>query len=232
MRNTILEHYKIIVDFLGKTLGPDYEVVLQDLTDRKNAIIAIANNHISGRQIGSPITNTALQLLSTKVYETSDYVYNYKGVSESGHILRSSTMFIKDAAGEPIGLLCINFDDSRFEELAARLYSTVHPSSFCAKMSSFHKNNTESNSTITDTVLPVTENFPTDITTLMQKLFDDATSHLHTPTDHLNQQERKEVMTKLYTQGLFQMKGAISFVAKQFSCSNATVYRYLNEITD
>ena len=64
MNNTILEQYKILVDFLGKALGPDYEVVLQDLTDRKNAIIAIANNHISGRQIGSPLTNTALQLLS------------------------------------------------------------------------------------------------------------------------------------------------------------------------
>ena len=49
MNNTILEQYKILVDFLGKALGPDYEVVLQDLTDRKNAIIAIANNHISGR---------------------------------------------------------------------------------------------------------------------------------------------------------------------------------------
>ncbi|MDD7114199.1 MAG: PAS domain-containing protein, partial [Lachnospiraceae bacterium] len=74
MKQIILEQYKIIVDFLGKALGPDYEVVLQDLTNGKNAIIAIANNNVSGRQLGSPLTNTALQLLSSKVYQTSNYV--------------------------------------------------------------------------------------------------------------------------------------------------------------
>lgn len=232
MKNTILEHYKIIVDFLGKTLGPDYEVVLQDLTDRKNAIIAIANNHISGRQIGSPITNTALHLLSSRAYETSNYVYNYRGVSENGHILRSSTMFIKDDNGEPIGLLCINFDDSRFEELSRKLYTTIHPSAFCDTLAVLQKNKVDSEIPSNDSFLTVAERFPTDIPTLMQKIFDDATHHLTTPIDHLNQHERKEIMTKLNNQGLFQMKGAISFVAKQFSCSNATVYRYLNEITD
>lgn len=66
----------------------------------------------------------------------------------------------------------------------------------------------------------------------MQKIFDDATSDLQTPVDHLNQHERKEIMIRLNQQGLFQMKGAISFVARKFSCSTATVYRYLNEITN
>ena len=232
MNNTILEQYKILVDFLGKALCPDYEVVLQDLTDRKNAIIAIANNHISGRQIGSPLTNTALQLLSSKVYQTSDYVYNYKGVSENGHILRSSTMFIKDEKGEPIGLLCINFDDSRYEELSQKMYSIIHPASFSNAMNDFTKNATETESTGNETFTPIPESFPTDITTLMQKIFDDATSDLQTPVDHLNQHERKEIMIRLNQQGLFQMKGAISFVARKFSCSTATVYRYLNEITN
>ena len=41
MKSDILEPYKTIVNFLGKTLGPDYEVVLQDLTDGNNSIIAI-----------------------------------------------------------------------------------------------------------------------------------------------------------------------------------------------
>lgn len=230
MKSTILEQYRIIVDFLGKALGPDYEIVLQDLTDRKNEIIAIANNHISGRQIGSPLTNTALHLLSSKVYQNSNYVYNYKGVSENGHVLRSSTMFIKDDHGEPIGLLCINFDDNRFEELSNRLYSIIHPATFCDTLTRFGKNVSDMKSIGNETFSPVTESFPTDITTLMQKIFDDASSDLLTPIDHLNQHERKEIMIKLNHQGLFQMKGAISFVARKFSCSNATIYRYLNEI--
>ncbi|MCI6859311.1 MAG: helix-turn-helix domain-containing protein [Eubacterium sp.] len=47
----------------------------------------------------------------------------------------------------------------------------------------------------------------------------------------MNQNERKEIMIQLNEQGLFQLKGAISFVAKRFSCSPATIYRYLSEIT-
>lgn len=232
MIQLILEQYKILVDFLGKALGPDYEVVLQDLTNGKNSIIAIANNQVSGRQLGGPLTNTALQLLSSKVYQTSNYVYNYKGVAENGHILRSSTMFIKNEDGEPIGLLCVNFDDSRYEELAGKLFSIIHPSEFCDTLSKLHGNHPVTEDSNTDTFSPVIESFPTDINSLMQKLFEDATCDVQTPIDHLNQYERKEIMQKLNTQGLFQMKGAIAFVAKKFSCSNATVYRYLNEITD
>ena len=78
--------------------------------------------------------------------------------------------------------------------------------------------------------MPMTESFPTDITLLMQKIFDDVTKDLATPITRLNQYERKDIVQKLNDQGLFQLKGAISFVAKQFSCSTATVYRYLSEI--
>lgn len=232
MKGSMLEQYKIIVDFLGKALGPDYEVVLQDLTDRNHAVIAIANNHISGRQVGSPLTSTALQLLSSKVYQTSNFVYNYKKAAINDHVLRSSTMFIKDEKGEPIGLLCINFDDRRFEELSQKMYSIIHPAAFCDSLSGFNRTVIETASTGNETFTPIPESFPTDITTLMQKIFDDATSDLQTPVDHLNQHERKEIMIRLNHQGLFQMKGAITFVARKFSCSNATVYRYLNEITN
>ena len=43
---------------------------------------------------------------------------------------------------------------------------------------------------------------------------------------------RKDIIEQLQEQGLFQLKGAISFVAKKFSCSTATIYRYLSEVSD
>ncbi|MCI8884947.1 MAG: hypothetical protein HFG87_03075, partial [Dorea sp.] len=49
MRSNSLQQYITVVEFLGKTLGPDYEVVLQDLNPEHQAIVAIANGHISGR---------------------------------------------------------------------------------------------------------------------------------------------------------------------------------------
>lgn len=200
MKSDILEPYKTIVNFLGKTLGPDYEVVLQDLTDGNNSIIAIANSHVSGRKIGSPLTNAALQMLSSKAYLSKDFLCNYKGISENGHVLRSSTMFIKDSDGIPVGLMCINFDDSRYTELSKKLFSVIHPSDFFTTDLEYDKTYPSSSPMTAETYAPITENFPMDIPTLMQKIFDDSTEDLTTPIDHLNQFERKDIMIKLNNQ--------------------------------
>ena len=73
MANPLLQHYAKLTEFLGQALGPDYEVALHDLTDKNRSIIAIANNHVSGREVGAPLTNVALQILMDKSYETQDY---------------------------------------------------------------------------------------------------------------------------------------------------------------
>lgn len=232
MRSNSLQQYVTIVEFLGKTLGPDYEVVLQDLNPEHQAIVAIANGHISGRQVGSPLTDASLQMLSSKAYESNDFLCNYRGIAVNGHILRSSTMFIKDDEGTPIGFLCINFDDSRFQELNGKLLTMVHPGSFLTRSPAEHDSVQNSHTGMSAPADPITENFSMDISSLMQKIFEDATSSLTTPIDRLNQHERKDIIEQLQEQGLFQLKGAISFVAKKFSCSTATIYRYLSEISD
>lgn len=232
MKNNILQQYTTLVDFLGYTLGPDYEVVLQDLTPEVNSIIAIANGHISGRKVGSPLTNAAMQMLTSKAYETSDFLSNYTGIAENGHILRSSTMFIKDSYGKPIGLLCINFDDSRYVALQDRLTNIIHPESFSKNSMYFDKRISALQKKSVTPSAPIKENFSMDIPSLMQHIFTDATANLPTPIDRLNQNERKEIISRLHEHGLFQLKGAISFVARKFSCSTATIYRYLSEITN
>ena len=45
-----------LTEDLGRALGPDYEVALYDLTDPDKAIIAIANRHVSGREVGARST--------------------------------------------------------------------------------------------------------------------------------------------------------------------------------
>lgn len=64
-----LEPYRTLVSFLGEALGPDYEVVLHDLTSEEGTIAAIVNNNISGRTEGAPLSNMALRFIHGKVYE-------------------------------------------------------------------------------------------------------------------------------------------------------------------
>ena len=66
MASQLLQQYVKLTEFLGHTLGPDYEVALHDLTDRNRSIVAIANSHVSGRKLGAPLTNTALKILRDK----------------------------------------------------------------------------------------------------------------------------------------------------------------------
>ena len=115
-----LEPYRVVVSFLGEALGPDYEVVLHDLTSEDGTIVAIVNNHISGRTEGAPLSNMALRFIQERMYEKQDYLAGYQGASQAKGRLRSSTMFIKDN-GQLIGMLCINFDAGKYSRIAQEL---------------------------------------------------------------------------------------------------------------
>ena len=95
MTEQMLRQYTVLVEYLGATLGPDYEVVLHEILPETSRVAAIANGTISGRSVGAPITNAALRMIMQKQYETSDYNLNYTGQLANGKTIRSSTMFIK-----------------------------------------------------------------------------------------------------------------------------------------
>ena len=187
MSPDLLQQYSIIVNFLGKALGQDYEIVLQDLAPDRSQIAAISNGHISGQKIGSPVTDTALQMLASKPYRENDFLCNYRSVTEDGSVLRSSTMFIKDEDGAPIGLLSINFDDTRYIELYKKLFSIIHPKPFLEENPLPFQKPRHTAAMASGQAGSITENFSMDIPSLMQKMFEDATVSLITPVNRLNQ---------------------------------------------
>ena len=214
MTEDMLRQYKVLVEFLGKALGPDYEVVLQTIGAEGSGIAAIANGRVSGRGVGSPVTSTALKMIMRRQYTDQDYSLNYTGMLSNGKAIRSSTMFIKDQ-GRLVGMLCINFDDSRFHELSDALLRVIHPDDYLQRG------------------LPVsegTEFFQSDVNTMMQELFEEATASLQVPPDRLNQEERLQIITQLYDRGMFQLKGAVPFVMEKLGCSQASIYRYLSKV--
>ena len=96
MDREMKRHYTLLVDFLGKILGPDYEVALHELLDDSNEIIAIANGELTGRHLGSPLSNKMLEFLTSRLYETQDYVLRFESTSVTGKKLCSNSLFIKD----------------------------------------------------------------------------------------------------------------------------------------
>lgn len=222
MTDYMLKQYSILVDFLGKSLGPDYEVALHDIGYDTNSIVAISNGNISGRTIGAPMTDLALSIVSDKSYKTSNYKINYKGISKELRILRSSTMFIKDEHDELVGLLCINFDNKKYVELSNQILNLCQPDNL------IEQNNTyESINSLLD---DESESFSGSIAELTETVLNKALADKNIPIDRLTQSERLDIIDTLNKKGIFMLKGAVSEVAKQLRCSDPSIYRYLSKL--
>ena len=217
--NALLQQYVKLTEFLGVALGPDYEVALHDLTDKNRSIIAIANSHISGREIGAPLTNVALSILMDKSYETQDYRLHYSGVSAGGKKLRSCTMFIKQN-GRLIGMLCINFDDSRYQALSNQILQLCHPDLFAQRL--FRP---EEDSPPPQSPPHRPETFRNSTEAVAHEL-----ERLGVSAERLTSDERLQIITALEESGIFLLKGSVKDVAAGLRCSQASVYRYLAQI--
>ena len=216
----ILQHYIKLTDFLGKALGPDYEVALHDLTRKDRSIIAIANNYISGREVGAPLTNMALSILRDKSYEHTDYHLHYYSINVNGKDLRSSTLFIKDS-GKLIGLLCINFDSSRYRELSARVMD------LCGSLL------TPGAPSGTHLIVENDEHtYPSSIAGATASIVSSVIADYPVPVDRLTQDEKMEIMDALNRKGVFLLKGSVSYVAKELHSSEASIYRYLGKLNN
>lgn len=92
------------VDGLAAMLGPGNEVLLHDLSRLPDSIVAIAGD-LTGRTVGGPMTDLLLGLVRRG---TTQDLTNYRTHGPDGRAIRSSTLFLRDAAGVAVGCLCVN----------------------------------------------------------------------------------------------------------------------------
>lgn len=229
MTEILLKQLTGFVEFLGKALGPDYEITLHDLSPNNNTIVAIANGRISGRNVGSPLSGRGLRLLESKEYENTDFNLNQTALLANGKTIRASTFFVKDENDIPVAMLCINFDDSRFRSLNNSLLGLIHPNSFLQHHYSIDLSGQQQSSPHISTEKKP-ENVHNDVTDMMKEIFDQVARTMTVPMDRLTQEERTNVIAQLNDLGMFRLKGAVQFVAEGLACSQASIYRYLSKV--
>ena len=209
--NPYLASYLPLVDFLADALGENTEVVLHDLSDWHQSVVAIRNGQISGREVGSPITDLSLEMLKTASFEQLPYMANYQGTAKNGHRLKSSTFFIKDAAGSPVGMLCLNSDLHELTDGYELLGSMISKLGL-------------------RTASAATESFNMNVGELVQSNLHRVCPRFEEQIGHMSQKEKLEVVERLSELGTFLVKGAIGCVAENLGVSVPTIYRYLNMI--
>ncbi|KRN02308.1 hypothetical protein FD13_GL001987 [Levilactobacillus senmaizukei DSM 21775 = NBRC 103853] len=226
-----LNEYRQLVHFLGQTLGKDYEIVLHWKSERNSFYIAaIEHSYISGRNMNSPITGFALQLVQDKVYLQKDYVTQYFATTDDNRKIQGSTYFIKDGADGICGLLCINFDTSRYVNLAnevLRMTGVDMPS--VNHLIQPNDGETDAVATLSEPVAAAkpAEALHADVEAIINSSID---PQLLQPGVVMTPETRVQIVQELSDKGVFQIKGVMPHVAKVLGVSEPSVYRYLRMI--
>ena len=84
MKNKILNQYKLLVNFLGKTLGPSFEVVLHEVKGEEVRMIAIANGEVSDRVLEDTISSETLNILNNKSSHSEESMVNHTVLLKNG----------------------------------------------------------------------------------------------------------------------------------------------------
>jgi len=208
-KDDILEALKIVVDGLGQTFGARCEVVLHDLRNPHRSIIKISNGHVTGRSVGSPITDYGLKLLTS---EKDDNLFlNYSTTANDGRQLKSSSFLFRDEKNKPFSALCINFDVTDILNLNKVIEDIFE---------------------IADENLAVApiETFQSDISSMLTTAIDKIVKTTGKSVPAMKREDRKKIVAELHAQGFFGIKGAVNTLSEKLGISKFTVYNYLNTI--
>ena len=188
-----LERYRAIGEAIRLLLFPHAEVVIHDLGTGR--IYALFNN-FSKRKVGD---ESLLDELNGE-----DTVAPYFKTNWDGRKMKSVSSVLRNGRGKAIGLLCVNLDISKWEEM--------------------HR-------FVQDFIKPVGEGpeylFKND---WREKINDYVTRYLKARSlnlKSLDKEETKALLHVLHKEGAFNSKNAASYIADVLNISRATVYNYL-----
>ena len=205
----ILHSYETVVDGLALYLGIGCEVVLHSLEDYENSVIKIVNGEHTGRQIGAPITNLALEMLK-KIEQRNDeqMSISYFTTNKKGEPLKSTTIAIRGEKDRVIGLLCINYYlNTPLNQFLDTFTYNLHISGESPK-----------------------EVFLDNTNDMISDSLDEARKKVFEDNRILPSLKNRKIIEMLYDQGIFNMKGSADEVAQRLEISKNTVYLHLRNI--
>jgi predicted transcriptional regulator YheO len=174
---------------------PHVEVIVHNL---KTGLIAAIYNNFSKRKVGD-------ESLLDQIDEFPDVFPVYVKTNWDGKKIKSISSTLRDSKGKAIGLMCMNLDISKWEELGHFLGSWLSSSTEPKPSALFNDDWREKINTYVFTYLT------TEGTTLKM----------------LSKEKKKALVLELYSEGAFKAKNAASYISDVLDLSRASVYNYL-----
>jgi predicted transcriptional regulator YheO len=198
---------KSIMRLIARQSGPHCEVVLHDWSKGyEHSVVAIENNHITGRGIGSCGSNLGLEVMRGNIRDGDRF--NYITQTRDGRFLRSSTVYLKDENNEPVGAMCINYDISDF-------ISTKKVLEDMCMMENGGGGE---------------EFFASDVNELLDYLLTQSVNQVGRTVSKMNREDKIAALKYLDEKGAFVIAKAGIKACRFFGISKYSLYSYLDEI--
>lgn len=193
-----------LVEGISKTFGRNCEVVLHDFQQPENSIVAIAGD-VTCRRVGGSVSQIGLSIMAAG--DDAEDQCNYITRAPNGHVLKSTTMVLRDPDGHVFGALCINLDVTDLRLLASALEELA--------------------GSPVQSPEPIT--FVNEIDQVVSEVINEEETALGCPVNRLTKQDRLKILGALDRRGVFALQRSVPQVAEHLGVSRATVYTDLQE---
>ena len=194
---------------LAAQFGPSCEVVIHDLmtNDPDSSIVAIENGHVSGRKAGDGPSHVVLEALNSG--SAPEDRLSYLAKTKDGKTLKSTTIYIRDEDGKPIGIFSINYDITLMlaMEEALRQFTATAPEQ------------------PEDAPEPIAQN----VSDLLDELIEQSVRRVGKPVALMTKDDKVKAIRFLNDTGAFLITKSGGKVCKYFGISKYTLYSYLEE---
>lgn len=206
-RTAIFENLKRVAATVVRTFGRNCEIAIHDFRDLERSLVHLEGT-VTGRKLGAPITNLVIRAWRNEGDAVRDMV-NYPSKARSGHNLKSSTTFVRNAAGQVIGAFCINFDLTELEAIQGAIGDL-------GRVEGEDKG--------------LSETFAAYVNETNEAVMAAAIAKAGKHPSVMSREEKLEFIRILDEEGAFLIKGMVNYVAKTLSVTIYTVYNYLRQI--
>ncbi len=203
-----MDALKQIAKGIAAQFGSECEVVIHEISDKSafSSIVAIENGHVTGRKVGDGPSHVVLEQLGQSNDNAADQLA-YLTRTKDGKILKSSSIYIRDAEGKVAAILGINFDISMLQMFEGTLHSFITPS---------------------EQVRKEPERITLNVTDLLDDLIRQADELVGKPVALMTKDDKVKAIQYLNSSGALLITKSGDKIAKHFGISKYTLYSYLD----
>lgn len=202
-----LQNLRQIARGIAAQFGGSCEVVVHTVAEgsAEHSIDTIENGHVTGRKAGDGPSQIVLEQLVRQQGDPDDQLC-YLTKTPNGKILKSSSMYIRDAGGAVVAILSINFDISALSMLQTAVSELISPAPEEREP----------------------QRIPLNVNDLLDELIAQSEALVGKPAALMNKEDKIRAIGFLNQSGALLITKSGEKIAKYFGISKYTLYSYLD----